>query len=83
MTTLVSLTGKEQTLKLIGFYGDTTPVHEFEKLNQIGEGSTFPPSFFKRLTFTTAFGVVLYPPFSRIGLTFVLVVLEIAVQVKL
>jgi hypothetical protein len=40
MTTLVSLTGKEQTLKLTGFYGAATPVHEFEKLNQIGEGST-------------------------------------------
>jgi hypothetical protein len=41
MTTLVSLTGKEQSLKLTGFYGAATPVHEFEKLNQIGEGSTF------------------------------------------
>jgi len=39
MTTLVSLTGKEQVLKLSGFYGDATPVHEFEKLNQIGEGT--------------------------------------------
>jgi hypothetical protein len=39
MTTLLSLTGKEQTLKLAGFYAATTPVHEFEKLNQIGEGS--------------------------------------------
>ena len=59
MTTLVSLTGKEQTLKLTGFYGDTTPVHEFEKLNQIGEGSRFPPAIlFSMLTFTTAFGVV-------------------------
>ena len=46
MTTLISLTGKEQNLKLTGFYGDTTPVHEFEKLNQIGEGSKFPPVFF-------------------------------------
>ena len=39
MTVLVSLTGQEQSLQLAGFYGDTTPVHEFEKLNQIGEGS--------------------------------------------
>ena len=39
MTSLLSLTGKEQFLKLTGFYGATTPVHEFEKLNQIGEGS--------------------------------------------
>jgi len=39
MTTLLSLTGKEQNLKLTGFYGAATPVHEFEKLNQIGEGS--------------------------------------------
>jgi hypothetical protein len=36
------MTGKEQTLKLTGFYGVATPVHEFEKLNQIGEGSTLP-----------------------------------------
>ena len=42
MTTLVSLTGNEQPLKLTGFYGAATPVHEFEKLNQIGEGSTSP-----------------------------------------
>ena len=82
MTTLVSLTGKEQTLKLTGFYGDTTPVHEFEKLNQIGEGS-ISLIVFKRLTFTTAFGVVLYPPFNCSGLTFTSVVLEIAVQGKL
>jgi hypothetical protein len=81
MATLISLTGKEQNLKLTGFYGDTTPVHEFEKLNQIGEGSKFPLVFL-RLTFSTAFGVVLYPPFNRIGLTFVSVVLEIAVQAK-
>ena len=46
MTTLVSLTGGEQTLKLAGFYGDTTPVHEFEKLNQIGEGSKFTSVMF-------------------------------------
>jgi len=39
MTTLVSLTGNEQVVKLSGFYGEATPVHEFEKLNQIGEGS--------------------------------------------
>lgn len=39
MTNLLSLTGREQSLKLAGFYGATTPVHEFEKLNQIGEGS--------------------------------------------
>jgi len=45
MTTLVSLTGKEQVLKLSGFYGEATPVHEFEKLNQIGEGSKLPPLF--------------------------------------
>lgn len=44
MTTLLSLTGKEQTLKLTGFYGAATPVHEFEKLNQIGEGSNYPLS---------------------------------------
>jgi hypothetical protein len=45
MTTLVSLTGKEQVLKLSGFYGEATPVHEFEKLNQIGEGSRSSPLF--------------------------------------
>jgi hypothetical protein len=45
MKTLVSLTGKEHSLELTGFYGDTTPVHEFEKLNQIGEGSI--PPFYK------------------------------------
>jgi hypothetical protein len=39
-TPLLSLTGKEQSIKLSGFYGATTPVHHFEKLNQIGEGST-------------------------------------------
>ena len=42
MTALISLTGKEQSLNLGGFYGATTPVHEFEKLNRIGEGSTSP-----------------------------------------
>jgi hypothetical protein len=39
MSTLLSISGKEQSLKLTGFYGAATPVHEFEKLNQIGEGS--------------------------------------------
>jgi hypothetical protein len=42
MTTLVSLTGKKEAFKSTGFYGAATPVHEFEKLNQIGEGSTSP-----------------------------------------
>lgn len=39
MTKLLSLTGKQQSLDLTGFYGATTPVHNFKKLNQIGEGS--------------------------------------------
>jgi cyclin-dependent kinase 10 len=67
MTTLLSLTGKEQTLKLAGFYGAATPVHVFEKLNQIGEGSIFrslSPSL------TIAFGVVLYRN-SEIGPNFI------------
>jgi hypothetical protein len=42
MTKLLSVTGREQIVKLDGFYGATTPVHQFEKLNQIGEGSTSP-----------------------------------------
>jgi hypothetical protein len=55
MTTLFSLTGKEQSLKLTGFYGAATPVHEFEKLNQIGEGSNFGFSYDRLIS---AFGVV-------------------------
>ena len=53
MTTLLSLTGKEQSLKLTGFYGAATPVHEFEKLNQIGEGSNYPLHLFKVQKLTT------------------------------
>ena len=83
MTTLLSLTGKEQSLKLTCFYGDTTPVHEFEKLNQIGEGSNLPPYLLSKLTFKSAFGVVLYPLHIRTSLICIPVVLEIAVQVKL
>jgi serine/threonine protein kinase len=62
MTKLVSLTGKEQVLKLSGFYGDATPVHEFEKLNQIGEGSNLPSSQFTSLTSPRSIRSCLVPP---------------------